>query len=59
MPDPVAAMVRIQLLTGCRTEEDLPPAAREYISFISDYVGVPINLVGVGPARDEVVWIQS
>ncbi len=46
-------------ITGCRSEEDLPPAARDYISFISEFVGVPVNLVGVGPGRDEVVWIQN
>ncbi|MDQ2622879.1 MAG: adenylosuccinate synthase [Actinomycetota bacterium] len=44
-------------ITGCRTEADLPETAREYIRFISDFVGVPIRLVGVGPGRDEVVWI--
>ena len=46
-------------ITGCRNEADLPPAAREYVSFISDFVGVPISLVGVGPGRDEVVWIEA
>ena len=44
-------------ITGCRTEEDLPAAAREYIRFVSEFVGVPVRLVGVGPGRDEVVWI--
>ena len=44
-------------ITGCRTEEDLPAAAREYIQFVSEFVGVPVRLVGVGPGRDEVVWI--
>src|SRR5688500_8514803 len=40
-----------------RSEDDLPREARDYLQFISDYVGVPIRLVGVGPARDQVVWI--
>ena len=44
-------------LSGCRNEEDLPPQARAYLDFIADFVGVPIRLVGVGPGRDEVVWI--
>jgi adenylosuccinate synthase len=41
---------------GARTLEDLPQAARTYLDFISDYVGVPIVLVGVGPGRDQVIW---
>jgi adenylosuccinate synthase len=43
-------------LGECRTETDLPVAAREYLQFISDFVGVPIALVGVGPGRDDVIW---
>jgi adenylosuccinate synthase len=41
---------------GARTLEDLPQAARDYLDFISDFVGVPIVLVGVGPGRDQVIW---
>ena len=44
-------------ITGCRAEGDLPAAARDFIAFVSDFVGVPIRLVGVGPGRDEVVWV--
>ncbi len=43
----------------CRTESDLPAAAREYLGFISEYVGVPIALIGVGPGRDDVIWTGS
>ncbi|HSS33834.1 MAG TPA: adenylosuccinate synthase [Solirubrobacterales bacterium] len=43
-------------LRGCREESDLPTAARDYLGFISEFVGVPIRLVGVGPDRDQVVW---
>ncbi|MDQ4040510.1 MAG: adenylosuccinate synthase [Actinomycetota bacterium] len=39
-----------------RREEDLPEAARAYLEFIADFVGVPISLVGVGPGRDQVIW---
>jgi adenylosuccinate synthase len=42
----------------CREEGDLPQAARDYLGFVSDFVGVPIRLVGVGPGRDQVVWIE-
>jgi adenylosuccinate synthase len=41
---------------GARTLEDLPQNARSYLDFISDFVGVPIVLIGVGPGRDQVIW---
>ncbi|HET7054035.1 MAG TPA: adenylosuccinate synthase [Solirubrobacterales bacterium] len=44
-------------LTECRSEADLPVQARAYLDFIADFVGVPIRLVGVGPGREQVVWI--
>jgi len=40
----------------CRTVSDLPRQAQEYLQFISEQVGVPIALVGVGPAQDQVIW---
>ena len=42
---------------GARSEDDLPDAAREYLRYIEEFVGVPIKLVGVGPARDQVIWV--
>jgi adenylosuccinate synthase len=42
---------------GCRSEAELPPQARAYLNYISEFVGVPIRLVGVGPDREQVVWI--
>jgi adenylosuccinate synthase len=42
---------------GCREEADLPQAARDYLGFISEFVGVPVRLVGVGPDRDQTVWV--
>jgi adenylosuccinate synthase len=43
-------------LRECRTESDLPAAAREYLQFVAEFIGVPIVLVGVGPGRDDVIW---
>ncbi len=42
-------------LTGVRKWSDLPTQARAYLEKIEQVVGVPITLVGVGPARDQVV----
>jgi adenylosuccinate synthase len=46
-------------LSECRSEADLPEAARDYLRFVSDFVGVPIVLVGVGPGREQVVWMDA
>jgi len=46
-------------IRDCRSEEDLPDAARQYLQFISDFVKVPVALIGVGPGRDEVIWTKA
>jgi adenylosuccinate synthase len=45
-------------LTSCTTAADLPSAARDYLDFIAEFVGVPIKIVGVGPSRDQVIWLD-
>jgi adenylosuccinate synthase len=45
-------------ISECRKASDLPKAALDYISFISDRTGVPVKLVGVGPGRDQVIWLS-
>jgi len=46
-------------LTSCRQASDLPQEARDYLDFIADFVGVPVRLVGVGPDREQVIWLDS
>jgi adenylosuccinate synthase len=46
-------------LGECRTLADLPEAAREYLLFISEQVGAPVTLVGVGPGREQVIWTEA
>ena len=41
----------------CRREEELPSEARDYLEALSRHTGVPIVLVGVGPGRDQVIWM--
>jgi adenylosuccinate synthase len=45
-------------LESCRGAEDLPPEARDYLGFIADFVGVPIRLIGVGPDREQSIWLD-
>ncbi len=42
-----------------RSLSDLPDAAREYLDYIAEHSGVPVALIGVGPARDQVVWTPA
>jgi adenylosuccinate synthase len=46
-------------LTACRSADDLPQEARDYLGFIADFVGVPVRLVGVGPDREQVIWLED
>ena len=46
-------------ITDCRDERDLPQAARDYLAYIADFVGVPVALIGVGPGRDQVIWTET
>ena len=41
----------------CRREADLPREARDYLAAIAEAAGAPVRLVGVGPRRDQVVWM--
>jgi adenylosuccinate synthase len=43
-------------ISAARSERDLPRATRDYLRFVSDFVGVPVVLVGVGPGRDQIIW---
>jgi adenylosuccinate synthase len=42
-------------IRGARRVEELPEAARRYIDRIEAAIGVPVTVVGVGPARSETI----
>jgi adenylosuccinate synthase len=42
-------------LTGATSLSDMPEAARDYVAFLAEQVGVPVRLVGVGPGREQFV----
>ena len=42
-------------LEGIATREGLPDAARGYVEFIERELGIPVDLVGVGPGRDSML----
>ncbi len=46
-------------LTGARIEADLPEATLGYLRYVSEFVGVPVTLLGVGPGREQVIWMDD
>lgn len=42
-------------VTNCRSLGDLPAAARGYLDRISELVGAPVEVVSVGPGRDQTI----
>jgi adenylosuccinate synthase len=42
-----------------RSPEELPDKARDYLSFIEEFIGVPVVMVGVGPGREQTVWTAA
>ncbi|MCM8748332.1 adenylosuccinate synthase [Thermomicrobiaceae bacterium CFH 74404] len=52
-----------EVLQGWRTDtsqatsiEELPAAAARYIQRIEELVGIPVTMIGVGPARRQILW---
>ncbi|HYF11499.1 MAG TPA: adenylosuccinate synthase [Actinomycetota bacterium] len=46
-------------LTGARTTEDLPKAARAYLDRVTELVDVPIGVVSVGPGREQSLPLSA
>ena len=42
-------------VSKCRTFEELPKAAQDYILYIEQSIGCPITNISVGAARDEII----
>ena len=46
-------------ITGAREIDDLPANARAYIEYIEEDLCIPVVMIGVGPARDEMIWTAA
>ena len=42
-------------ISKCRTFDDLPQAARDYVKYIEDNAEVPVVLIGVGAGREDTI----
>ncbi len=47
-----------QDLTGCRSLDELPVAARAYVERIESFIGAPISSIGVGPDREQTIDVS-
>lgn len=47
-----------QDITQIKKYDDLPENAKKYLKFIEDFVNVPVQWVGTGPARDSMLEKQ-
>lgn len=45
-------------ITRVHALKDLPRAATSYIDFIGNQVGTPIDVISVGPGRDQTLWVK-
>jgi adenylosuccinate synthase len=43
----------------CRSLEDLPKAALNYLKFLADLMEVPISIVSLGPSRDQTIIVED
>jgi len=46
-------------ISGVRTFDALPAAARGYLEFIEQQVGVPVAIVGTGQRRDQIITVHE
>lgn len=42
---------------GVRDYEKLPEAAKQYLSFIANFVGAPITMISTGPEREDIILL--
>jgi adenylosuccinate synthase len=42
-------------ISAVREYDDLPAAARDYLAFVEQRVGVPVTIVGIGQRRDQII----
>lgn len=46
-------------VTTCRSLDQLPAAAQAYLRRVSELVGRPVNMVSVGPEREQTILVKS
>ena len=47
--------LEVRTSRGCRSFEELPQAAQDYIAFLEELAGVRVSIVAVGPSREQTI----
>ncbi len=47
-----------QKLTEIRSVKELPKEVADYVQFIGTEIGIPIDVISVGPDREQTLWIK-
>ena len=45
------------IYSSCKTYDELPELAKEFINIVEEVSGIPVKYVGVGPANDDLIEI--
>lgn len=48
-----------QDISHCRSIADLPPAATNYVRYIENSIGCPIDYISVGPEREAIIYCNE
>ena len=46
-------------ISHCRTFEDLPVAAQDYVQRVQELCRAPVSAIGVGPGRDQTIVLRT
>jgi adenylosuccinate synthase len=49
----------VEDISGCRSFEELPGTARDYVRRLEELSGAPVSAVGVGARRDQTVVLRD
>ena len=45
----------LETTTGIESYDALPEKTQQFIQFISDFIGVPVKIISIGPGRNEII----
>jgi adenylosuccinate synthase len=46
-------------ISGARAYDELPPQARAYVARLEEMAGVPVDIISVGPKREQTILLRS
>jgi adenylosuccinate synthase len=46
-------------ISGARAYDELPPQAQTYVARLEELAGVPVDIISVGPKREQTILLRS